>query len=64
MTSLSLYLALDYKKPLKATATIENKVKIANAKLAKKPNLNIDSVVDEYLDSDLDGGDDSSYEET
>ena len=67
MTSLSLFLALDYKKPLKAIATTaieNNKVKATNAKVDKKPSINIDSVVDEYLESDLDGGEDSSYEET
>ncbi len=60
MTSLSLFLALDYKKPLKSIATTENnKVKVTNAKVDKKPSINIDSVVDEYLESDLDGGEDS-----
>ena len=62
MTSLSLYLALEYKKPLK-TANVDKNVK-SDANLTKKQNLKIDSVIDEYLDSDLDAGDDSSYEET
>ena len=74
MTSLSLYLALEYKKPLKKdnavfvdkkkqpAAATQSKQKITTQKL--NTNLKLDSI-DEYGDSDLDGicgGD--SYEET
>jgi hypothetical protein len=67
MTSLSLYFALEYKKPLKSTPAPSNKDKPkqnGNTKFVKKNNVKIDSIIDEYLESELDEANESTYEET
>ena len=67
MTSLSLYFALEYNKPLKTTPAPSNKDKAkqnSNTKFVKKNNLKIDSIIDEYLESELDEANESMHEET